>query len=570
MRQKMQQKYSQKKREELTGESKFLDSGRVTEQTKNPNRTAKSIFLVMAGTLCSRLLGFARNATIAFYFGAGAKADVLNFIQAIPLLLRRLAAEGSLETALVPELSRSRVRDPGLGESKALWRKLLTIQWSIILPLCLLLVLFPKQIVDLLTEFPSPEQTEMAARMLYLVSPYILLLSQSVLFGALLSSQQRFTLSSFAPLLTSVSVIALTMLLQARYSVFAVLFGMLCGIFLQVTLLMPAVLRSGYSIFPGFWGFCALDPAIRRIMQVWLPLWLSTSLLALMQFVANYLASQALSGSLSALTNALIFFQLPQGLIYASIAKVCLPRMSLEKESSSRMLCYGLKQLLILMLPATLVLFLMSDSLIAVAFQRGAFTLQDSLRTAEVLRYYILGSLPVAMFRFLQQYLYAQLHKVQPLLQTALLALLDIPLSIWFMYALRMGVIALPLANTLSYLAVSLYAYCICGRKNQVLFAARRWAGLLLRILPKLLAVCAVLWLQDLLLRRLEQHFFSAASFASNSLQLAPPNLDEAQLWWWSSGASLQNFGILAAHGLSLLASFVGLCRLLGLPLLCC
>ena len=522
--------------------------------------------------MCSRLLGFARNATIAFYFGAGAKADVLNFIQAIPLLLRRLAAEGSLETALVPELSRSRVREPGLGESKALWRKLLSIQWSIILPLCLALVLFPNQIVGLLTEFPSPEQTQMAARMLYLVSPYILLLSQSVLFGALLSSQQRFTLSSFAPLLTSVSVIALTMLLQARYSVFAVLLGMLCGIFLQLALLLPAILRSGYAVFPGFCGFRALfrDPAIRRIIQVWLPLWLSTSLLAVMQFVANYLASQALRGSLSALTNALIFFQLPQGLIYASIARVCLPRMSLEKESSGRVLCYGLKQLLILMLPATLVLFLMSDSLIAVAFQRGAFTLKDSLRTAEVLRYYILGSLPVAVFRFLQQYLYAQLHKAQPLLQTALLALLDIPLSVWFMYALGLGVIALPLANTLSYLAVSLYAYCVCGRYNTALFAVRRWAGLLLRVLPKLLLVCAVLWLQDLLLLGLEQRFFGAADFwnsFSGWKSLLPAHRQRG-LWWWAGGASLRNFAILAGHGLSLLASFALLCRLLGLPLL--
>ena len=289
-----------------------------------------------------------------------------------------------------------------------------------------------------------------------------------------------------------------------------------------------------------------------------------------MQFVANYLASKAASGSLSALTNALIFYQLPQGLIYASIAKVCLPRMSLEKESSGRILCYGLKQLLILMLPATLVLFLMSDSLIAVAFQRGAFTLQDSLRTAEVLRYYILGSLPVAVCSaFYSNTCMHSYTRFSRCCKRRCWHFWIFRFRFWFMYALGLGVISLPLANTLSYLAVSLYAYCICGRKNQVLFAARRWAGLLLRVLPKLLVVCAVLWLQELLLRRLEQHFFSTASFASNSLQLAPPNLDEAQLWWWSSGASLQNFGILAAHGLSLLASFVGLCRLLGLPLLC-
>ncbi|MEM9424878.1 MAG: murein biosynthesis integral membrane protein MurJ, partial [Spirochaetota bacterium] len=418
--------------------------------------------MVMLGTLCSRLLGFLRNAIIALYFGAGEKADVLNFIQAIPLLLRRLAAEGSLETALVPELARSREQDPSGRGSQEIWRKLIAIQWSIIFPLCLLLWIFPRQIIELLTEFPKEEQTILASRMLYYVSPYIFLLSQSVLLGALLSSQQRFTRSSFTPLLSSLAVISSTILLQKSYGVFAVLMGMLGGIILQLLFLLPPILKAGYSFLPDF---RLRTPAIVRIRQVWLPLWLSTGILALMQFTANYLASQSHSGSVSALANALIFFQLPQGLIYASIAKVCLPQMSHESQIGS-VLRYGLSQLLILMLPATVILWAMSQPLIAVAFQRGAFGLQDTLRTAEVLRYYALGSLPIGVFRFLQQYFYARSQtsmgrsqRYQPLFQTFWVALLDIPLSVFLIKYL--GVIALPIANTFSYSVVALYTYYI-------------------------------------------------------------------------------------------------------------
>ncbi|WGK68129.1 murein biosynthesis integral membrane protein MurJ [Candidatus Haliotispira prima] len=545
---------------------------------QKPASSAKPIVMVMLGTLSSRLLGFIRNAAIAFYFGAGERADVLNFIQAIPMLLRRLAAEGSLETALVPELSRSRERNPNLSESRLIWRKLLAIQWSIIFPLCLLLVLFPQQIIELLTEFPKREQTEIASRMLYFISPYVFLLSQSVLLGALLSSRQKFTLSSFTPLLSSIAVIAATVLLQSVYDVFAVLFGMLAGIILQLAFLLPPILRSGYSLIPDF---RLKDPAIRRIRQVWWPLWLSTGLLALMQFIANYLASRAESGSVSAMTNALIFFQLPQGLIYASIAKVCLPRMSQlrrsesgdHSEQASQVLRYGLRQLFILLLPATIILFIMSEALIAVAFQRGAFRLQDTLLTAEVLRYYALGSFPIAVFRFLQQYLYAQSRRFQPLFQVLAVTLIDIPLSIFLINVLNMGVIALPIANTASYIVVTIYSYYVTARYSSGLLQRARWANICTGLLPKLLFICAGLLFFDAGLRWLEQYLFagspgwSLAQYGS-SLQLASGSLADSKIWWWSGGGSLRNFAVLAVHGLSLLAYFMLLCRLCRIPLL--
>ena len=530
----------------------------ISQPKKHLASRTVSIITVMLGTLSSRVLGFARNAIIAFYFGAGEKADVLHFVQAIPLMLRRLAAEGSLETALVPELTRSREQDPSLQSSKAIWRKLLAINWSLIFPLCLVLFVFPGQIIALLTEFPSQEQTDLATQMLYYVVPYIFLLSQSVLLGALLSSQERFTLSSFTPLLSSIGIISSTIFLQKSYGMFAVLIGMLVGMVFQLCCLLPSILRTGYSFIPDF---RLRDPAISRIGQVWLPLWLSTSLLALMQFTANYLASQSQSGSVSALTNALIFFQLPQGLIYASIAKVCLPQMSQSNSNdASRVLRYGLNQLAILFLPATLILIIMSEPLIAIAFQRGAFRLQDTLLTAEVLRYYALGSLPIALFRFLQQYLYSRSHKFQPLLQTFLVALIDIPLSFYLVN--QLGVIGLPIANTLSYTLLVVYSYYITSRHSSGLLCRTRWRKFSFNLFPKLLLICATLWLVDTGLCYGEQYFFTKYSTSSISSVSSIGN------YWWAPGSSLRNFSILAVHGLLLLICFGLMCRILHIPLL--
>ncbi len=541
----------------------------------------RSIILVMLGTLSSRLLGFLRNAIVAFYFGAGQKADVLNFIQAIPIQLRRLTAEGSLETALVPELSRSHKRDPSLRESKGIWRKLLAIQFSIIFPLCLLLMLFPRSVIGLLTHFPKPEQTEMASRMLYLVSPYIFLLSQSVLLGALLSSQRRFTLSAFTPVLSSLAVIAVTVLFQAVYSVFAVLFGLLAGILLQLAFLLPPTLRSGYLMLPDF---RFNDPAIRRICGIWLPLWCSTSLLALMQFVANYLASTAQSGSISALTNALLFFQLPQGLIYASIAKVCLPQMSQDSPATQTkhsgkggmpgILRYGLSQLIILLLPATLLLVIMSEPLIAVAFQRGAFHLNNTLLTAQVLRYYALGILPISLFRFLQQYLYARSLKFQPLFQMLLVAAIDILFSFMLMGAL--GVVTLPIANSISYSLVLLYTAYITARQWRSSSVKKLFHRLIhgpvIRLFTKLLLIGVVLLTVDAGLKWLEQFFLAGshldASAYWSGLNLALSEASDVLAWWWSSGGTLRNFAVLGLHGSILLLCFAVLCRCLRIPLL--
>ena len=66
------------------------------------SRLIKAAGVVGSATLVSRILGFVRDAVIAWFLGAGFSSDAFIAAFRIPNLLRRLFAEGSLSSAFVP------------------------------------------------------------------------------------------------------------------------------------------------------------------------------------------------------------------------------------------------------------------------------------------------------------------------------------------------------------------------------------------------------------------------------------------------------------------------------------
>ncbi|HHJ63762.1 MAG TPA: murein biosynthesis integral membrane protein MurJ, partial [Aquifex aeolicus] len=59
------------------------------------------------GTLLSRVLGFLRDAGIAYYFGATSVSDAFFIAFRIPNSFRRLLGEGGFNAAFVPLYTRS-------------------------------------------------------------------------------------------------------------------------------------------------------------------------------------------------------------------------------------------------------------------------------------------------------------------------------------------------------------------------------------------------------------------------------------------------------------------------------
>lgn len=416
-------------------------------------KSTRSSLVVMACTLVSRFLGFARIAAITGVFGAGIKADIINLTFSIPNNLRKLLAEGALSSAFVPELSRSLVRDPGGGNARRLVRSLLTFQAIVIVPICLAAIVWARPLLThVLSEFDDPEVLADATRLFRLFINYLLLISVSAVLMGVLNARHRFFIPAFAPILFSVSVISAIYLLSGRLDIYSVAVGVLVGGLLQLLFQLPLFARLGYSLRPR--RFLS-DPAFRRVLMVWLPVLATSSLFTITYQVAIRFASGLGEGSVTSLAIAITFFQLPFGIFSASVTTVLFPRMSRQVASSDdaglrESLQYGLRFLGVLLIPSMVFLWVSGEALISVAFQRGEFPYERTVATARVLLTYALGLYGVGAFTFLQRLFYAQHRHVVPFYAGLVVAVLDVTLSLWLKET-ALGTAGIALANSVSF-----------------------------------------------------------------------------------------------------------------------
>jgi putative peptidoglycan lipid II flippase len=171
--------------------------------------------------------------------------------------------------------------------------------------------------------------------------------------------------------------------------------------------------------------------------------------------VAIRFASGLEAGSVTAVSIALVFFQLPFGIFSVSIVNVLYPRMSSQaaREDFSGLtesVQYGLRFLFAALIPSAVFLCLTSTQLISVGFLKGEFTYETVLLASPVLVYYSIGLVSVGFFTFLQRVCYSLNEYKVPFYIAVLLAGIDVGLSLWLKETvLRAGGIAL--ANSIAF-----------------------------------------------------------------------------------------------------------------------
>jgi putative peptidoglycan lipid II flippase len=488
------------------------------EGGQEAGRSAFVTVLVMVSTTVSRVLGFVRVALIGAIFGASGNADVWNAVFTIPNNLRKLLAEGALSSAFIPTLSASLLADPSGTVPRLITRKVISLQLIILLPLVAIAAVFAAPITRVLLPFPDPAKLALSATQFRYVFGYLVLVSVGAVIMAVLNSHSVFVLPSLSPILFSVCVIGAILLFHRSLGIFANAVGVLLGGVTQVVFQLPAFFRRGYDLRMDF-GF--RYPQFLKILKQWLPVLASASISAVTEQVAVLLASGLADGSVSALSNALVFFQLPFGIFSISIVTVLFPRMSRQAALEDRKglidtVSYGLRFILILMVPSSLLYVILGRQIIGVAMQRGAFTAQGTLWASQVLQAYSYGLFSLSAFTFLQRYFYATHDFRTPLLSVAIVSVVDVLLSLWLRNtALRVS--GLAIANSVAFTVGLGYLLAVARRKLGVL-KGRLFLLTTLRLLASMVPFVV---------------------FLAVFLRLTAP--------WWTFGSSLRNLGLLLA-----------------------
>lgn len=437
----------------------------MSDLVKSEKSSSSKLMSLILGlfTGISRILGFLRQILFVYFFGAGGMADIFNFAFNIPNNLRKLLAEGALSSAYIPEISASLQRDKSRKEAALIVRTQLTFQLLVLVPLTVLMVYFAPAIINFLSDFSDSESTSASIKLFRYLIFYLMLVSISAILMASLNAVSKFVVPGITPVLFSVAVISAIFLFHKTLSIYAMVIGVLGGGLAQILFQIPQFLKEGFSLVPHF-DF--KSPPFIRILVRYFPVVISSGIFMILEMFAHYLASKMEVGSITAIANSLVIWQLPFGIFSVSIITVLFPKMSRQAHSGDKeglkiSICEGLNGFIAFIIPSTLFLYFVAPLVVSAIYYRGAFTLENVATTASVLKAYSVGLIFISGFGFLQRYFYASNSYLIPFISSVVVAIIDVTFSIIF-YRIGMGAVGLAWSNTICYF-LGFFMLLICA-----------------------------------------------------------------------------------------------------------
>ena len=158
-------------------------------------------------TLISRILGYLRDLLIAIYLGSGPIADAFFVAFRIPNTFRRLFSEGTFNAAFVPSYSSE------LVSGKQIAQKFANNIFNLLLIGLLLIVLVVEIFMPSFVFIIAPgfsdnsDKFDLTISLTRITFPFLLFVSLSSFFSAILNSHNKFAVASAAPIILNIFLI---------------------------------------------------------------------------------------------------------------------------------------------------------------------------------------------------------------------------------------------------------------------------------------------------------------------------------------------------------------------------
>ena len=159
-------------------------------------------------TIISRILGYVRDILIAIFLGAGPLADAFFVAFRIPNTFRRLFSEGAFNAAFVPSYASE------LSNGKDASKRFATNVFSLLILSLFFLILIIEIFMPLFVFLIAPGFSGNEAKMDLVINltritfPFLLFVSLSSFFSAILNSHNRFAVAAAAPVILNIFLIS--------------------------------------------------------------------------------------------------------------------------------------------------------------------------------------------------------------------------------------------------------------------------------------------------------------------------------------------------------------------------
>ncbi len=402
-------------------------------------------------TIVSRVLGYFRDLLIAIYLGSGPIADAFFVAFRIPNTFRRLFSEGTFNAAFVPsyssELSKSKTRANQFANK--IFNLLLIF---LIITVLLIEVFMPGFIFILAPGFTeNSEKLEITILLTRITFPFLLFVSLSSFFSAILNSHNKFAVAAAAPIILNIFLISV--LIFGQYLNDELVF------YLSYAVSFAGIVQTIFLIFfvkklykPKIDFNFKSDKRVKIFFSKLLPSIFSSGVTQVNILIGTIIASFQ-AGAVSYLYYADRIYQINLAIAGIAIGIVILPNLSkyVKSKNKSKINFIQNKSLelsLFLSLPAAICLLIGSNEITSALFGYGSFDIQSVDNSALALFYFSMGLPAFSIIKIFSSFLFARDNTKIPFYFSLFSVLINIAISISLFS--RVGFIIIPISTTLA------------------------------------------------------------------------------------------------------------------------
>lgn len=406
----------------------------------------KTVFLLMILTVVAKFIGFAREITLSYFYGASNISDAYLISLTIPTVIFGFVGAG-ISTSYIPiysDVVNNKGTQTGVRFTNNVVNLLVTVSTLIIV----LILAYTAPIVKLFAAGFEGDTLALAVTFTRVSVLGIYFTGIGYIYRSLLQLKENFILPTILGFSSNIIIIISIMLSSRNILVLSI--GSVIAASTQVLFLLPSLYRSGYrySLVLDF-----KDPYLRKIITQSIPVFFGNSVNQINRLVDRTLASAIIIGGISALNYADRLNGFVQGIFVSSIATVMYPLISkMAAEGNVDGVKGSLREAIngsnLLVVPATVGSMIFAEPIVRLLFGRGAFDAEAIALTSTALFFYSIGMVSFGLREVLSRAFYSLHDTKTPMINAVIAVIMNIVLNI--ILSRFMGIGGLALATSIA------------------------------------------------------------------------------------------------------------------------
>ena len=277
--------------------------------------------LLITAVMMSRVIGYARDAYIAYAYGAGGATDAYVAAFTLPDFLNYIVAGGAASITFISIYTRF-LAEKREEDAQKTFSIIITVMTAVMIVGTIITEIFAPQFIRWFVKGFSPDKIDLCVHLTRILLPAQIFFYVGGVVSAVLLSHRLFLFPAFGPLIYNLFIILGGVVGGKHFGIASLAYGALVGSFAGPFL---ASVIGAMRVGPGYRpSFDISNPAFREWVKLSVPLMLGVSLVTADDWILRHYAASGV-GDIARLNYAKRLFAVPIAVLGQATGQASLP-----------------------------------------------------------------------------------------------------------------------------------------------------------------------------------------------------------------------------------------------------